>query len=232
MVPRVLSMGRYEDLEGRVKRLALEAGCGGARVVVSKYFPGIAAIPWLNMVLVSEAVARNLSDECLRAILAHEAYHLTMVKDRRRLLRNLLTSACGYLLLIDVVLLITAAPLWLLINAPLPSSPLHEVLATVVTAFIILAALPYASLIVRRLESRLMRWVPFGAEEAEANEYAARVVGEATFVEAVVAYSEALRSAVGDLGLLGKLFMNSIRVAEAVNPHPMPGEVRGGERRE
>lgn len=225
-------MEEHEDLMRRVERLALEAGCGDAKVMVSKYFPGIAAIPWLNLVLVSEAVARSLSDEHLRAILAHEAYHLTMIKDRRRLLRNLLTSACGYLLLVDVVLLITAVPLWLLVNAPLPGNPLYEVLAAILTAFIILAAFPYASLIVRRLESRLMRWIPFGAEEAEANAHAARVVGEAIFVEAVIRYSEALRNAVRDLGLLGRLFMNSIRVAEAVNPHPMPCEVAGGERRE
>lgn len=225
-------MRGHDDLEERVKRLALEAGCGDAKVVVSKYFPGIAAIPWLNMVLVSEAVARSLGDEHLRAILAHEAYHLTMVKDRRRLLRNLLTSVCGYLLLVDVVLLITAVPLWLLINAPIPGNPLYEVLAAILTAFIVLAAFPYASLIVRRLESRLMRWIPFGAEEAEANAYAAQVVGEAVFVRAVIEYSEALRNAVRGLGLLGRLFMNSIRVAEAVNPHPMPGEVVVGERRE
>ncbi len=222
----------HDDLEERVKRLALEAGCGDAKVMVSKYFPGIAVIPWLNRVLVSEAVARSLSDEHLRAILTHEAYHLTMVKDRRRLLRNLLTSACGYMLLVDVVLLITAVPLWLLINAPLPGNLLYEILAAILTAFIILTAFPYASLIVRKLESRLMRWIPFGAEEAEANAHAARVVGEAVFVEAVIRYSEALKSAVRDLGLLGRLFMNSIRVAEAVNPHPMPGEVVSSERRE
>ena len=221
-----------DDLEERVRRLALEAGCGVAKVVVSEYFPGIAAIPWLNLVLVSRAVARSLSDEHLRAILAHEAYHLTMIKDRRRLLRNLLTSACGYMLLVDVVLLITAVPLWLLINAPLPDNLLYEILAAILAAFIILAVFPYASLIVRRLESRLMRWIPFGAEEAEANAHATRVVGEAVFVEAVIKYSEALRNAVRDLGLLGRLFMNSIRVAEAVNPHPMPGEVMGSERRE
>ena len=225
-------MGHPDDLEGRIKRLALEAGCGDAKVVISKYFPGIAAIPWLKTVLVSEAVARSLSDEHLRAILAHEAYHLTMIKDRRRLLRNLLTSACGYMLLVDVVLFITAVPLWLLVNAPLPDSPLYGFLAAILTAFIILVAFPYASLIVRKIESRLMRWVPFGAEEAEANAHAAQVVGETTFVEAVIRYSEALRSAVRDLGLLGRLFMNSIRVAEAVNPHPVPNEVMSDERHE
>ncbi len=225
-------MREHIGLEERVKKLALEAGCGDAKVLTSKYFPGIATIPWLNMVLVSEAVARSLNDDYLRAILAHEAYHLTMVKDRRRLLRNLLTSICGYMLLVDVVLLITAVPLWLLINAPLSNNPLYEILVAIMTAFIILTAFPYASLIVRKLESKLMQWIPFGAEEAEANAHAARVVGEATFVEAVIKYSEALRSAVKDLGLLGRLFINSIRIAEAVNPHPMPDEVVGGERRE
>jgi len=219
-----------ESLTERVRRLALEAGCGNARVVISKYFPGIAAIPWINTVLVSEVVARSLSDEHLRAIFAHEAYHLTMVRDRERLLRNLLTSACGYLLLVDIVLLVTAIPLWLLVNAPLPGGSLYEALTAILTAFIILATFPYASLIARRLESKLMRWVPFGAEEAEANAHAARVAGSAVFVEAVIRYSEAMRSAVRDLGLLGKLFMNSIRVAEAVNPHPMLGEVMGSER--
>jgi len=77
-------MTDQHDLEERISNILRDLGCEDAKIYVSDIFPGIAALPLINAVVVCRHIAEHLSDEDLKAILAHEVYHLGSRKDRRR----------------------------------------------------------------------------------------------------------------------------------------------------
>ena len=171
-------MTDHNALEERIREVLKDLGCGDVKIHVSDFFPGIAAVPLINTIMVSRRIAEHLTDEDLKAILAHEVYHLSVRKDRRRLLRNVLLSTAAYLILIDIFLLLSL-PYFILIEIALPDSLPLLMNAVAITASIAFFAgiLLISIRISRRFLSKLMRYVPFGIEELEANSYAIRGCG-------------------------------------------------------
>lgn len=220
--------GEVEDVRRRVLGILQSLGVNDVRIVVSDYFPGIAAVPWFKTIMVSRPVASALSDEHLKAILAHESYHLSMLKDKFRLVRNVLTSMAGYLMLIDIILGVAAAINYLSDRVGLSGRSFGDAVTAFLIGLAVVLLIAPASVLVRKIESKLMRWVPFGAEEAEANAYASSIVGHSTFLDSILAYTLAVRSLVGGGGFTGVLFKNTLQISEAMNPHPREGEGEDG----
>ena len=211
--------------EERIRRVLSELGVNNVKVFVHKFFPGIATIPFLKAVVASEDVVEGLSDDDLKAVLAHEAYHLSMTEDRRRLVRNFLLSSAAYLILVDIFL-IACIPYVLLfqnIMSVFPS-PIFEVLAIGVSVPYLMCTIAVSTRLSRRVLTRLMKYVPFGIEEEEANQYAESIVGAVPYRKALWFYTVALKQSMRRNALLRALWKNTLMVSEAINPHPAPHE--------
>lgn len=214
-----------ESPDERVRRILAEVGAGESRVFVTKYFPGIASVPILKAVVASDYVVNHLSDEELKAILAHEAYHLSMMKDKSRIIRNLLLTTAAYLILVDVFLGMLV-PYILIIQYLFPNElglPQEAAVIAGSTAYFGLA-LSISTRLSRNILTKLMRFVPFGIEELEASKFAEEIVGSFQYRRALWRYSIILRRAMTSNKLLKILWSNSMMLSEAINPHPLPRE--------
>ncbi len=209
-----------------VKNQLESLGIRKTKVVITSHLPGIAAIPLLNTIMISKRILPFINAEDLKAILAHEAYHLSSRYERKRLIRNSMLSLAAYLILIDIFLLMSL-PYFMLITFLLPDAlpPLPTAGLLGVSILFFLATLLLSIRVSRRIISRLMKYIPFGVEEMEANEFASRIVGRDNYWKAVASYSIALRRAAEGKKLLKFFWMNSLLLNEAVNPHPTPTEV-------
>ncbi len=217
-------------VEDRVKLILNELGVDEVKLLFIDYPPVIASIPLLKAIVVSRKLADELSDSSLKAVLAHELYHLTMVSDRSRLARNVLHRLVSYsLLTMLTILMISPIIYWVYTDEAVINGwgPLADALITAGLTAAFIAAMPAASLIARRVEGRLIRHARLGLEEVEANRYAASLVGAEEFAKAVAEYSMAVRASLSRSGIIGSLFKALLNVTEAVDPHPRPEEVGG-----
>lgn len=181
------SQGNGDCIE-RVGRAFTVIGIIPKRVVPLRIVPVAAALVPLGWVVYNPDIVCGLSDEELLALMAHEAYHLTMLRHRKRLVRAVLLSVLKIGLALDLALAVLAAGIFAGLG---PDNPLIVVLA-------VFAGLIGSSQIMPKL-ARL--GVPVFSEEVEANTFAAAVAGH----QALRSLFIKLRSVRGPQALLLKL---------------------------
>jgi hypothetical protein len=134
------------------------------KVAPLRVVPVAAAIVPLGWVVYNPDVVCGLSDAELLALMAHEAYHLTMRRSRSRLLRAVLLSVLKIGLALDVALVTIVLGILLGLGIDNP---------------FLLAVSLFAGLIgSSQIFPKLVRLgVPIYQEEIEANSFAAAVAG-------------------------------------------------------
>lgn len=176
------------DCAERVLRAFEIIGIMPKKVAPLRLVPVAAALIPLGWVVYNPDVVCQLSDEEILALMAHEAYHLTMTRHRKRLVRAALLSILKIGLAIDIALTIIAAGT---LAGASPDNPAILVLAVV-------AGLTGSSQLMPKL-SKL--GVPVFNEEIEANTFAAAVAGHHTLRSLFIK----LRSVRGPQALLLRL---------------------------
>ncbi len=181
------NQGSGDCLE-RVERVFATIGITPKKIVPLRIVPVAAALIPLRWVVYNPDIVCNLSDEELLALMAHEAYHLTMLRHRKRLIRAILLSILKVGLALDLALAVLAAGL---VSGMGADNPLIVVLA-------VFAGLIGSSQIMPKLAKL---GVPVFHEEVEANTFAAAVAGH----HALRSLFIKLRSTRGPQALLLKL---------------------------
>lgn len=134
------------------------------KVAPLRIIPVAAALIPLGWVVYNPDVVCGLNDDELLALMAHEAYHLTMLRHRRRLIRAILLSVLKVGLALDLALIVLAAGATAGLGL---DNPLTIALAVFV-------GLIGSSQIMPKL---VRLGVPVFNEEVEANTFAAAVAG-------------------------------------------------------
>lgn len=158
------SRGSSEECLDRVARAFYIIGITPKRVAPLRIVPVAAAIIPLGWVIYNPDTVCRLSDEELLALMAHEAYHLTMMRHRKRLMRAILLSILKIGVALDLALAMLALGLLSGLGANNP----------VVLIPAVLVGLAGSSQVLPKL-ARL--GVPVFQEEIEANTFAAVVAG-------------------------------------------------------
>ncbi len=157
------SQGSGDCLE-RVERVFTIIGIIPKRIVPLRLVPVAAALVPLGWVVYNPDTVCELADEELLALMAHEAYHLTMLKHKKRLLRAALLSILKVGLALDIALAVLVAGIAAGLGL---DNSLIVVLA-------IIAGLTGSSQVMPKLRRV---GVPVLNEEIEANMFAAAIAG-------------------------------------------------------
>ncbi|GEM_PF-3710573 len=152
------------DCLDRVTRAFYIIGITAKRVAPLRIVPVAAAIIPLGWVIYNPDTVCRLSDEELLALMAHEAYHLTMMRHRKRLMRAILLSILKIGVALDLALSMIALGVLSGLGADNPIVLIPAVLIGLVGSSQVLPKL-----------ARL--GVPVFQEEIEANTFAAVVAG-------------------------------------------------------
>lgn len=152
------------DCLGRVMAAFHAIGIAPKRVSPLRMVPVAAAIVPLGWVVYNPDAVCSLSDEEVLALMAHEAYHLTMLRYRRRLVRAVLLSILKIGVALDLALTVIALGLITGVGADNPALLTLAVVAGLVGSSQVLPKLARVG-------------VPVFQEEIEANTFAAAVAG-------------------------------------------------------
>ncbi len=152
------------DCLDRVARVFYIIGITPRRVAPLRIVPVAAAIIPLGWVIYNPDTVCRLSDDEFLALMAHEAYHLTMMRHRKRLMRAILLSILKIGVAIDLALTTIVLGALSGLGADNPIVLIPAVLIGLVGSSQVLPKLAKLG-------------VPVFQEEIEANTFAAEVAG-------------------------------------------------------